>query len=202
MSGGLTGTAKRNRAPSFVTPHFRDHDQSRRRGSSPNCRPSVRTGRSRRLGTWREAATLVGVKRRRVKTSKAPRQPWHLRHRRQFRICKLQIQQGLTGFESHPLRHIKTLVKTPIILPRPFIVGQSERLETVTNVWRRRLCSGVRSGWAPSNKSRHHTVSATPLRDASFKMETRLTTWRWHSATTRKQSHFITAPGSLSGRNA
>jgi hypothetical protein len=37
---------------------------------------------------------------RRVKTSKAPRQPWHLRHRRQFRICKLQILQGPTWFES------------------------------------------------------------------------------------------------------
>ena len=44
---------------------------------------------------------------RRVKTSKAPRQRWHSWHRRQFRICKLQILQGLTGFESHPLRHTR-----------------------------------------------------------------------------------------------
>lgn len=41
---------------------------------------------------------------RRVKSGKAPRHRWHLRQPWQFRICKLQILQGLTGFESHPLR--------------------------------------------------------------------------------------------------
>jgi hypothetical protein len=31
------------------------------------------------------------------------------RHCRQFRICKLQILQGLAEFESHPLRHLELL---------------------------------------------------------------------------------------------
>ena len=30
--------------------------------------------------------------------------PWHLRQRRQFRICNLLILKELTGFDSHPLR--------------------------------------------------------------------------------------------------
>jgi hypothetical protein len=90
---------------------FRNHDRSRPQRSSPNCRPEQLA--RVRVGTWREAATLVGVKRRRVKTSKAPRQPWRLRQRRQFRICNLQILQGLTRFESHPLPH-QTVPLKPI----------------------------------------------------------------------------------------
>jgi len=35
---------------------------------------------------------------------------------------------------------------------------------------------------APSNKSRPHTASATPLRAVSSRMKIPLTRWRWHSA--------------------
>jgi len=40
---------------------------------------------------------LIAFGVRRVKTSKAPRQPWRLRQRRQLRTYKLQILQGMTG---------------------------------------------------------------------------------------------------------
>jgi hypothetical protein len=54
---------------------------------------------------------------RRVKSGKAPRQPWHLRQPWQLRVCKLQILQGLTGFESHPLRHPKHLKQNELLNP-------------------------------------------------------------------------------------
>jgi len=51
---------------------------------------------------------LAGV-RWRVKSGKAPRQRWHLRQRWRLRIHKLQIRQGLTGLEFHPLRQLPHL---------------------------------------------------------------------------------------------
>ena len=38
---------------------------------------------------------------------KPPRHHWHLRHRRHHRICNLQKVR--VGFESHPLRHLRSL---------------------------------------------------------------------------------------------
>ena len=40
----------------------------------------------------------------RAKTGNGLRQPWQIWHRKQCRICKLQILKALSGFESHPLR--------------------------------------------------------------------------------------------------
>ena len=56
---------------------------------------------------------------------KAPRHRWHLRQRRQCRICNLQNPKGRGGFESHPLRnpHLRRhgsgrLLTCPVTLER------------------------------------------------------------------------------------
>lgn len=55
--------------------------------------------------------TLARLRRRAI-ASKAPWQRWHSRRSWQCDFCKLQTLRGLTGSESHPLRHTKALAKT------------------------------------------------------------------------------------------
>ena len=92
-------------ATSRMLPTFFLSEPRARRSASPNTCMTVLRG-----GCWSESMlrrTLDSVKSKPVCGAircKAPRRGRHLRQPCQLRICKLQTLQGLTGFESHPLR--------------------------------------------------------------------------------------------------
>jgi hypothetical protein len=65
---------------------------------------------------------------------KLPRQRWRSRQRWQCVFCNLQILKGSVGFESHPLRHIKTLAKTSISLELPSSSGNIGQGQTADRV--------------------------------------------------------------------
>ena len=76
------------------------------------------------MGSHGGGRTLARLRRRAI-TSKAPRQRWHSRRSWQCGFCKLQTLQGLTGFESHPLRQLSTYDQ--IVYRRDILIACASR---------------------------------------------------------------------------
>ena len=82
-----------------------EHKTGARRRWLWRTKPPAVTRNRRLCGHGAVARSHSAGSARRAKSGKGPRQRWHRRQPWQLGICKLLSPQGLTEFESHPLRN-------------------------------------------------------------------------------------------------